>query len=553
MKTQGWTWWWPLGIVFLLHRASGDTGNKAKSCAEVKQVYSSKGYSLSGVPQSEISGEHLRTCPQGYTCCTSEMEENFANTSRFELETLLKESSLSLQGSLIAQHRKFNAYFQTLLNRSEQSLQESFPNMYGDLYTQNERRFRDLYSELRRYYRGSGVSLEESLNDFWSRLLELLFKAQNPQLSITDEYVDCMKQNDQLKQFGDIPREVKLKATRAFIAARSFVQGLSAAADIVRRVTQVPMSAECTGALMKLVYCPHCQGLSNTKPCVNFCWNVMCGCLANQADLDSEWKNLIESLLLVADKFSGASNVVNIVASIPSKISEAITYMQENKEVIANKIFKSCGNPEKINSERNNKGSKPEERRRKAKGSQEDKSAVGSADSLVTDVKLMLSDYQDYWVSLPTQFCNDKVTAGPANEDRCWNGNTKGRYMPERMGRGLASQINNPEVDVDITKPDMSIRQQIMQLKIMTNRLRNAYNGNDVDFQDTSDDISGSGSGDGCTEDICGRRSSGDTVLQQPATHAEPGQPGKSIPGKGATLYSWDLFLFLVALLVVRW
>lgn len=61
------------------------------------------------------------------------------------------------------------------------------------------------------------------------------------------------------------------------------------------------------------------------------------------------------------------------------------------------------------------------------------------------------------------------------------------RYLPEVMGDGLASQINNPEVDIDITKPDMTIRQQIMQLKITTNRLRNAFDGNDVDFQDTSE------------------------------------------------------------------
>lgn len=54
------------------------------------------------------------------------------------------------------------------------------------------------------------------------------------------------------------------------------------------------------------------------------------------------------------------------------------------------------------------------------------------------------------------------------------------------MGDGLANQINNPEVEIDITKPDRTIRQQIMLLKIMSNRLRNALNGNDVDFQDTS-------------------------------------------------------------------
>ncbi len=61
------------------------------------------------------------------------------------------------------------------------------------------------------------------------------------------------------------------------------------------------------------------------------------------------------------------------------------------------------------------------------------------------------------------------------------------RYLPEVMGDGLASQINNPEVEIDITKPDMTIRQQIMQLKIMTHRLKNALNGQDVDFQDTSE------------------------------------------------------------------
>lgn len=55
------------------------------------------------------------------------------------------------------------------------------------------------------------------------------------------------------------------------------------------------------------------------------------------------------------------------------------------------------------------------------------------------------------------------------------------------MGDGLASQINNPEVELDITKPDMTIRQQIMQLKIMSNRLKNALEGNDVDFQDASE------------------------------------------------------------------
>lgn len=52
---------------------------------------------------SHPTGEHLRICPQGYTCCTSEMEENLANHSRMELETALHDSSRALQATLATQ------------------------------------------------------------------------------------------------------------------------------------------------------------------------------------------------------------------------------------------------------------------------------------------------------------------------------------------------------------------------------------------------------------------------------------------------------------------
>lgn len=60
------------------------------------------------------------------------------------------------------------------------------------------------------------------------------------------------------------------------------------------------------------------------------------------------------------------------------------------------------------------------------------------------------------------------------------------RYFPEVVKDGLTNQLSNPEVEVDITRPDTFIRQQIMTLRVMTNKLRNAYNGKDVYFQDSS-------------------------------------------------------------------
>nr|XP_056706148.1 glypican-1 [Euleptes europaea] len=535
---------WLLWAAAAAARSDGG-GNKPKSCAELRQLYGAKGFSPSGVPQAEISGEHLRICPQGYTCCTSEMEENFANKSRTEFEGMLKEATRSVQINLTSQYKSFDGYFQDLLNKSEKSLYDTFPGMYGDLYNQNVKVFKDLYSDLRRYYRGANINLEEALNEFWIHLLERLFKLMNPQYHLTDDYVECMvKHSEQHKPFGEVPRDLKLKATRAFIAVRSFVQGLGVGNDVVKKVSQVPLSPYCTRAIMKLVYCSHCRGMSNVKSCNSYCRNVLKGCLANQADLDPEWRNLIDSLLLVAERFDGSSNVETVIGTIHTKIAEAISNMQENRESITAKVFQGCGNP-KLNT----KPSNVEDKKRRVKSMSEDKASVLGLEKLVSDVKGKLKDVRDFWVSLPVTLCNDKIS-GSVNEDKCWNGMTRSRYLPDVMGDGLANQINNPEVEVDITKPDMTIRQQIMQLKIMTNRLRNAYKGNDVDFQDTSDDISGSGSGDGCLDDACVKKQSKSSSTRQPETHPMPKLSGQGIGGNSSIVLP-SFFLLLLSLAAV--
>lgn len=67
-------------------------------------------------------------------------------------------------------------YFTELHARSERSLQEVLSPL-GPLYSQNSRLYGDLYTDLRQYYRGSALNLDETLSEFWSRLLERTFKA----------------------------------------------------------------------------------------------------------------------------------------------------------------------------------------------------------------------------------------------------------------------------------------------------------------------------------------------------------------------------------------
>ncbi|XP_030228697.1 glypican-1 [Gadus morhua] len=472
---------------------STSLNGKARSCSDLRQFYTGKGFTLNGVPREEMSGEHLRMCPQGPTCCTGPMEDGLARLGTQETQDLIREAGRSLQAALNALYRSFDSYFMDLHAKSERSLPATLSPL-GAVYSQNMRLYTDLYADLRRYYRGSALNLDETISEFWFRLLEAAFKnAAAAKTSLSEEYLECVaKQREVLRPFGEAPRDMKAKVTRAFVTARSFAQGLSVAGEVVKKVSQVTLSPECERALMKLVYCPHCRGLASVKPCPNYCSNVMKGCLANQADLDAEWQNLIDTLLQVASSFSTEPSVDVVLSSIPARIFEAVGYLQDSMDTFTAKVYQMCGTLDESGT-----GSPPSQEQQRKKGASLTASPTAGLrlEMQVSDLSSKLREMQQYWVQLPAALCSKLASSSSSSQDKCWNGMAKARYLPEVMGDGLANQINNPEVDLDITKPDMTIRQQIMQLKMMSNRLKNALDGNDVDFQDASDDISGSGSG----------------------------------------------------------
>ena len=58
------------------------------------------------------------------------------------------------------------------------------------------------------------------------------------------------------------------------------------------------------------------------------------------------------------------------------------------------------------------------------------------------------------------------------------------RYEPEVVQDGVANQLHNPEVEVDVRKTSTIINQEMLKLKLVTAKLKNAYNGVEVDWID---------------------------------------------------------------------
>ncbi|KAH3807254.1 hypothetical protein DPMN_135589, partial [Dreissena polymorpha] len=246
------------------------------------------------VPISPISGNNLQVCTQESTCCTPDMENKLMSLSGKEFESVVDNTFKLIKNTFVSRTKKFDDFFIELLTKAEEDLNVMFVQTYGQIYKQNAKMFTELFEDLRHYYKGSNVNLVDILNDFFTDLLKRMFTLMNAQYLFDDDYMSCVtKHMDKLNPFGDVPQKLKRQVKRAFIAARTFVQGLAIGRDVILAMERVKPTDECRRGLTKMMYCPYCQGLMRTKPCNNYCLNTMKGCLAQHSELNKAWNEYI--------------------------------------------------------------------------------------------------------------------------------------------------------------------------------------------------------------------------------------------------------------------
>ncbi|KAF8785454.1 Glypican-6 like protein [Argiope bruennichi] len=131
---------------------------KALSCSNVKYAYTTKGFDDGDVPKSAISGEHLRICERGLTCCTEEMEHKLSTHSRAEFDKLLHNTIGELKDIFETHTHRFDEFFRELLKVSRRGFHDMFVRTYGQLYEQNAYLFSSMFDDLEKYY-ATGDSL----------------------------------------------------------------------------------------------------------------------------------------------------------------------------------------------------------------------------------------------------------------------------------------------------------------------------------------------------------------------------------------------------------
>lgn len=487
------------------------------NCSHVKHSFDLAGVHVD-VPKTPITDSSPRRTCSGNSCCTEQAEAALNAHSKQLLDTELKQTLATLSSVLKTRAQKFDEFFKKMLTTSKREFHEMFTRTYGIIYERNSYVFTDLFEQLEQYYMKGKVDLIQAMENFFNTLYQKMFTVLNAQYHFDDKYLDCVSEHmKELNPFGDVPHKLSLQLKRSFVATRTFAQALGVAGDIVNNMINMAPTAACSTALFKMMHCSTCKGY-RLKSCYNYCTNVMKGCLAFHSELDAEWNNFVDAVDKVVERLLGPFNIEMVVEPIDIKISEAIMNFQENAQQVTQRVFSGCGKPTLGRRRRSSKT--PGELSletlefESSSSSRYDNGEGGSAegglslDKLVKDIRLRVKDTKQFWSRLPYQMCNSDtwsvhVYSGTGKENSCWNGTTEGRYLPQVTGDGLSNQQHNPEVPVDVKWPSSLINEQIFGLKAITSKLKNAYNGMDVEWIDIEESFgSGSGSGDGGDVDV---------------------------------------------------
>ncbi|KAH8364527.1 hypothetical protein KR084_007556, partial [Drosophila pseudotakahashii] len=317
------------------------------NCSAVTHIFQARGIDAIEIPQKPSNERVLRYCesPSVGTCCTYNMETRMAMQSRQQLEGHTKDQISRMSGILGSKATKFKDIFTALLKESRSQFNSMFIRTYGVIYERNSYVFSDLFKELETYFANGRVDLLEVMDKFFNTLYQKMFTVLNTQYTFDENYMRCVSEHmKELKPFGDVPDKLSVQIKRSFVATRTYGQALTTASEVAKKVLNVRLNADCTGALTKMQHCGACKGYTE-KPCTNYCVNVIKGCLHFQHEFDSEWENFAMAMDKVAERLLGSFNIVMVVEPLNIKISEAIMNFQDSGQDITNRVFQGCGRP----------------------------------------------------------------------------------------------------------------------------------------------------------------------------------------------------------------
>lgn len=477
------------------------------NCDEVRKVFQQRQIGpAKSLPEKPRAGDDLQVCTsRNLTCCTKKMEERYQVAARRDIQNLLQISSTQLKFLISRNVAVFQDTFEIVMLQAENFTTSVLLSTYRDMAVEASSAVRELFTDVSLFVLGAELSVDELVHRFFDALFPLIYdRLINPGLSpISPAYAECVRSARRglgSITFGSAPSHMASQVSRAALPARVFLQALHLGVEVINTTDHLQLSRECKRALLRMNYCPHCQGLTQSRPCMGYCLNVLRGCLASLAEVDAHWLEFVRSLDELSDRMQGAQDLEQVLLGVHTMVHEAVAHAQKNGPRLSAMVHRMCGHPNRGEAQVSRvQGSDRDSLPLRATPRDINLSLAGRRKEFINNLRL----YRTFYGGLADQLCMNELAS--ADGLACWNGaDVVKSYTLRVVGNGIKAQMINPEVKVKGSDP--VINQVIDKLKHINQLLQGKSIpkfGSLDEIETGSGDREGRYSGDCDDEDGC--------------------------------------------------
>uniref|UniRef100_A0A3P8SJH5 Glypican-3 n=1 Tax=Amphiprion percula TaxID=161767 RepID=A0A3P8SJH5_AMPPE len=439
-------------------------GGQVPNCQEVRTVFQSLHPGSKWVPETPVSAD-LQVCQtKGPTCCSKKMEERYQVAARSNMESGLQVVSAQLKRLIIQNAAIFQAFDLVLRhgrNSTLATLKSEFPGLGGGAQSS----VGQLFLDMSLYILGSDSTVDHMVTVLFGRLFPLTYRRLlgGSGSSVSEECVRGAWKDS--GAFGPYPKLMMTRLSRSLLATRVFLQALNLGIEVVNTTDHLRPGRDCSRALLRLWYCPHCQGMLGPPACRGFCQAVMHGCLGGAAEVQPHWRSYIDGLGKLAGAMRGEQDMEAVVLSMPSMIRLALKHAVNARSRLNTLVSGMCGqSPQRAS---RSVGSPPPQppassavRGAQPSFSDSDETLAGLREFITN-----LRGFSSFYSGLGEALCSREPT--PANHSLCWNGQEMTDFPGpglKRLHTGSESRSNKP--------PEPIISQIIDKLKHINQLLR---------------------------------------------------------------------------------
>ncbi|XP_074839156.1 glypican-5 [Carettochelys insculpta] len=459
------------GLLLLAALAALPRGEELRSCEDARKLFQLLQLGpAKGLPESPRAGADLQVCTlKNLTCCNKKMEDRYQMMVKEDIQQVLQTLSSTLKFLISHNAAAFQETFEMLMRQAENYTSTLFWNEYKNMAVEAATAVQEFFTDVGLFVFGIDISTEELVNRFFDTLFPLVYKHLiNPGLTdISLEYSECIRMSRrEISPFGNVPKMVMGQMGRSLLSSRTFLQSLNLGVEVINTTDHVHFSQDCSRALLRMQYCPHCQGITLSKPCMGYCLNVIRGCLAYMAEIDLHWRGYVQSLEEFSSAMHGAYDIEYVLLNFRSLVNGALKQASIYGPKITQQVNKICGLPMRKPT------LSPDWSPDQNKDNQEIKMpARDSEETLAKRRKEFMKSlrlYKTFYGGLADQLCINELAA--ADGLACWNGEDIKSYTHRVVGNGIKAQSANPEVRVKGTDPVIS--QIIDKLKHIIQQLQ---------------------------------------------------------------------------------